>query len=61
MTAKKPEPAAKPVPEGMVRVQCIVHSQPWANDKPLDFKEIVDVSPEDADLLEANDQVVRLG
>lgn len=61
MTAKKPEPAAPPVAEGMVRVQCIVHSQPWANGKPLNFKEIADVTDEDAALLEANEQVVRLG
>ncbi|MBP2301569.1 hypothetical protein [Azospirillum picis] len=45
----------------LVKVQCIVHTQPWANGKPLGFKEIVEVTPEDAAILEANEQVLRLG
>lgn len=53
-----PPPDAAP---GMVRVKCIVHTGPWVDNSPMEFKEERLVSPEDAAILEANDQVVVLG
>ncbi|HZH27881.1 MAG TPA: hypothetical protein VEY95_11940 [Azospirillaceae bacterium] len=44
-----------------VRVQCISKLRPWVNGKALDFKEVAEVAPEDAQTLEDREFVVVLG
>lgn len=52
--------AKKPADDKMVKVRCIVDSQPWTHEKALDEGEIAHVPEEIAGALLQNKQVERV-
>lgn len=52
--------AKKPADDKMVKVECIVDSQPWTDDRPLALGEVAHVSEEVAGVLLHNKHVKRV-
>ena len=59
-TPEENRPTKARKPGKLVRVQCIVKNSPWVNDSPMEFKEIREVTEDDALLLVDLDHVVIL-
>ena len=59
-TEKTETTEKKPADDKMVKVECIVDSQPWTDKKPLALGEVAHVSEDVAGVMLQNGQVKRV-